>query len=191
MKRAITIILAIAFIMGLSITALAAATYTFQGEDVYSGNINNGDGMGGTADDNAADLQPGEKLSFTMPSNLPAGDYKFELRTTGNRTDYNIYVGTTLVSTIKRAEGSGWGFDWMTTETANDLITLNPGDVLVLEAPDNGEYGWVDWIRITGDGIDVPQTGVESYILFAIVLLVLAAGGISAVTVLRRRSDKA
>ena len=182
MKKALTLLMALALVLSVSLPALAAAEILLQGEDVYDGSINNGDGMGGTADDNAADLQPGEKLSFTLPANLTEGEYKVELHTTGNRTDYNIYVDGALATTVKRPEGSGWGFDWMTTDAAKDNVTLKGAAVLVVEAPDNGEYGWVDWVKLTlvssaqAPDAGNPKTGHAALIGAALSLLCASSG---------------
>ncbi|MDR0292835.1 MAG: hypothetical protein LBH95_01620 [Oscillospiraceae bacterium] len=182
MKKAFSLIMAFALILSFSIPAFAAAEVLLQGEDVYGGNINNGDGMGGTADDNAADLQPGEKLSFTLPAGFTEGEYKVELHTTGNRTDYNIYIGAALATEVKRPEGTGWGFDWMTTDAAKANITLKAGDVLAVEAPDNGEYGWVDWVRLTlvnaaqGSGGNNPKTGDGIFVWLVAGILCVSSG---------------
>ena len=184
MKKALTLIMAIALVLSFSIPAFAATEILLQGEDVYDGNINNGESMGGTADDNAADLQPGEKLSFTLPAGTAEGEYKVEVRNTGNRTDYNIYVGSNLASTIKRSEGSGWGFDWMTTDAAKDNVTLKAGDVLVIEAPDNGEYGWVDWVKLTlvsaaqQPSQSNPKTGGGALVGLVLCVLLLSSGAV-------------
>ena len=182
MKKALSLIMAFALVLSLSVAAFAAAEILLQAEDIYSGNINNGEGMGGTEDDNAADLQPGEKLSFTLPAGTTEGEYKIEVRNTGNRTDYNIYVGDNLVTAIKRSEGSGWGFDWMTTDAANDNVELKAGAVLVIEAPDNGEYGWVDWVNLTlvnaAQKPENPKTGDSSLVGLALCVLLLSSGAL-------------
>ncbi|MDR1692112.1 MAG: LPXTG cell wall anchor domain-containing protein [Oscillospiraceae bacterium] len=184
MKKALTLILTIAFALGVAAPALAVSEVYLEGEDVYGGNINNGATMGGTENDNAADLQPGEKLSFILPADLTEGEYTVEVRTTGNRTDYNVYVGDTLAATVKRPEGSGWGFDVMTTDAATANIQLKPGDTIAVEAPDNGEYGWVDWVKLTlvnaaqptapaepAAPANNPKTGDFGFIWLAIALL--------------------
>lgn len=112
--------------------------FIYQAEDYYSGTITEGV---------AADLQPGETLSFRLgkDAQFKAGTYLLTVYSCGNRESFDVLVNGTKVGTISRT-GTGFGQDQMTYDKLQTEIKLKPEDTLSLVAPSGSYWGWVDFI---------------------------------------------
>ncbi len=114
--------------------------YQYQAEYFYNGNI---------SENVAADLQPGETLGIPVDAvkNFAEGEYTLTVRSCGNRESFEVLVNGKSEGTITRT-GTGFGMDQMTDNKMSQTLTLKPGDVISLKAPDGEFWGWVDYIRL-------------------------------------------
>ncbi len=121
-----------------------ASGIVFEAEDYYAGNI---------SENVAADMQPGESITFALPADFASEWYTLTVASCGNRTAYTVAVNDVMVATVSR-EGSDFGIIHMTQDTADTALALKAGDMITVSTPDDGTYGWLDYVRLdvyTGD----------------------------------------
>lgn len=159
MKKAILYLLAFVLIFSV-IGQVSAAQETdgafltgdgyflYQAESVYSGAI---------CEEFAADLQPGETLTFPLEENgdFSGGEYVLWVRSNGNREHYDVLVNGTPVTSVTRT-GTDFGKSGMTLDCTEAPISLKTGDLLSLTVPDGEIYGWVDYIVLIAPDKELP-----------------------------------
>lgn len=101
----------------------------------------------------AADLQPGDVLSFRAGDHesFVEGAYQIAVTSNGNRTRLWVKVNGQMVGSIVRAAGSGFEKTDFTTDVMHHTLNLRADDVISLEAPGNeeeGPYGWIEKIQL-------------------------------------------
>lgn len=141
-------VLVLAMTLSLCVPVFAseetASGIVFEAEDYFTGNI---------SEDVAADMQPGDHITFTLPEGFVSEWYTLTVASCGNRTAYTVAVNDVSVAAVSRA-GSDFGIIHMTEDTADTALTLKAGDVITVAALDDGTYGWMDYVRLnvyTGD----------------------------------------
>ena len=141
-------VLVLAMTLSLCVPVFAseetASGIVFEAEDYYSGNI---------SEKVAADMQPGESITVSLPEDFVSEWYTLTVASCGNRTTYSVAVNDVMVATVSRA-GTGFGIIDMTQNSADAPLALKAGDVITVAAPDDGTYGWLDYVRLdvyTGD----------------------------------------
>ncbi len=101
----------------------------------------------------AADLQPGDTLSFRVGDNssFAEGAYQIAVTSNGNRTRLWVKVNGQMAGSIVRASGSGFDRYDFTTDVMHHTLNLLADDVISLEAPGNAEdgpWGWIETIQL-------------------------------------------
>ncbi|MFC5464130.1 LPXTG cell wall anchor domain-containing protein [Lederbergia graminis] len=150
MKKIKIILLGLILILSLGSPAVFAEDKTatgdnvlrYEGEVYYDGVINN-DGL-------TADLQPKEKIEFSVGDHdsFADGQYELSILSTGNRTAYNIEVNGEAVGTVSRID-TGFDLGTITLDPLQEVyLNLNAGDVISILAPDDGTYGWLDAVNL-------------------------------------------
>ena len=108
----------------------------------------------------AADLQPGTVIN--MPLNacegFQAGWYTITVASCGTRETIYLRVNDKSIGSIARLE-SGYGMDEMSEDRYKVKVELGPDDVLTLSAPNDGTYGWVDYVRL--DAVEPPANAKD------------------------------
>nr|WP_144923613.1 LPXTG cell wall anchor domain-containing protein [Paenibacillus bovis] len=150
MKKIKIILLGLILILSLGSPAVLAKDKTVSGDNVlryegevyYDGVINN-DGL-------TADLQPKEKIEFSVGDHdlFTDGQYELSILSTGNRTAYKIEVNGEAVGTVSRID-TGFDMGTITLDSLQEVyLNLNAGDVISILAPDDGTYGWLDAVNL-------------------------------------------
>lgn len=116
----------------------------YQGTDLYEKKAENY---------NAADLQPGDSLSFRAGDHgdFAEGFYQIAVVSNGNRTRLWVKVNGEMAGSIVRVTGSGFEKSDFTNNIMNHTLYLRPDDIITLEAPGNAEegpWGWVETVQL-------------------------------------------
>ena len=121
-------------------TAVSEGKLIYQGEGYYKAQ----------ADNPAADLQPGEQILIPVSdhSQFSQGLYRLTVRSCGNREIFRVKVNGWTVGNITRKE-TNYGMDSMTEDSLGCMVSLKPGDVLIIEGQTGGKYGWVDYVSLS------------------------------------------
>ncbi len=124
-------------------------TVTYRGTDIYEKKSENYP---------AADLQPGDSLSFAVDSNpdFEEGAYQIAVTSNGNRTRMWVKHNGETAGSIVRVNGSGFEKTDFTCNVMNHTLMLKKGDRISIEAPGNqeeGPWGWVEKVEL----IPAPQ----------------------------------
>jgi len=164
----------------------------------------------------AADLQPGTVIDIPLNSceGFTAGWYNIIVAACGPRKGINLRINGKVIGSVSRLE-TGFGADEMTEDRFSKKVELGPDDVLTLSAPDDGTYGWVDYVKLVAaaspagtaeekDDIGAPAETVDetakqdteeksNSILPVVIGIVAAAAGaagaaVAAVKIRRRKS---
>lgn len=108
-----------------------------------------------TADGGAyADLQPGETITIPVSDNpeFTGGTYRIAVTSNGNRTTLLVKKNGEALGSVVRAAGNGFDRTDLTRDVLNRNVTLEPGDVITIEAPgtnpDEGPWGWVAAVEL-------------------------------------------
>jgi hypothetical protein len=124
-------------------------TVTYRGTDIYEKKSENYP---------AADLQPGDSLSFAVDSNpdFEEGAYQIAVTSNGNRTRMWVKHNGETAGSIVRVNGNGFEKTDFTCNVMNHTLMLKKGDRISIEAPGNqeeGPWGWVEKVEL----IPAPQ----------------------------------
>lgn len=128
----------------VSTTRSAGRTLTYKGSSLYEKKVDSYD---------AADLQPGEAITFQagVHQDFAEGDYQLAVTSNGNRARLWVKVNGEMVGSIVRAAGSGFEATDFTTDVMHHTLHLRAEDVISIEAPGNAEegpFGWVETIQL-------------------------------------------
>lgn len=129
----------------------------YQGADLYEKKAENY---------NAADLQPGDSLSFRAGEHkdFQEGFYQIGAVTNGNRTRLWVKVNGEMAGSIVRVTGSGFEKSDFTMNRMNHTLYIRPDDVITLEAPGNeeeGPWGWVEAVQLIPAPVGTGQPKAE------------------------------
>ncbi len=107
------------------------------------------------AETTAADLQPGTAIEIPLDAceGFSSGWYIVTVAACGPRETIYLRLNGKTIGSISRLE-TGYGMDEMTESRYKVKLELSGGDVLTLAAPDDGTYGWVDYVRL--DAVEPP-----------------------------------
>lgn len=129
----------------------------YQGADLYEKKAENY---------NAADLQPGDSLSFRAGEHkdFQEGFYQIGAVTNGNRTRLWVKINGEMAGSIVRVTGSGFEKSDFTMNRMNHTLYIRPDDVITLEAPGNeeeGPWGWVEAVQLIPAPVGTGQPKAE------------------------------
>ena len=93
-------------------------------------------------------MQPGDSFDINVPDDIAKGTYELSVRSTGNRTQYDIAVDGQEAKHLTRT-GSGFDLQNLTTDKLQEQVYLTGGEKITVTAPADDTYGWVDWVSLT------------------------------------------
>lgn len=130
--------------MGSASAKGSKKTWTYRGTDIYEKPAENYP---------AADLQPGDSLSFKAGSieGFEEGPYQIAVTSNGNRTRLWVKVNGQMAGSIVRTRGSGFEKSDFTCNVMNHTLFVRKDDVITLEAPGNpeeGPWGWIETVQL-------------------------------------------
>lgn len=129
----------------------------YEAEDYYTG------GNTLTNNNGTADMQPGDSFYINVPDDIAKGTYELSIRSTGNRTQYDITVDGQEAKHLTRT-GSGFDLQNLTTDKLQEQLYLTGGEKITVTAPADDAHGWVDWVSLTLVSADAePSLGYSGY----------------------------
>lgn len=126
------------------VAASSGKTITYKGTELYEKQAE------GYA---AADLQPGDSITFRAgdQADFTEGNWQLAVTSNGNRTRFWVKVNGEMAGSIVRAAGSGFEKSDFTCNVMNHTLYLRPDDRISIEAPGNdedGPWGWVETVQL-------------------------------------------